>query len=1135
MARKVYNLETDFNLNYTQSAVQLFEIGPLSDNIKKYPKAYERLTTGLGWSDDKFQSISAFDAAFLEATWQGQGGGQPINGYLASANHVIIPHGTYRLTIPAEVSFGLYKGYGAGYSDVNNSTVNTKLEIWHEKWNGDPSQRHCIQSSTWGKTGNLAYVEGTRIENIRLRGRSMEFAGQKFESSGLRLWKPGESTNTTGMFIEDFRDYGIAMFTPTPHNIGYVTVFNNTRAGIGLLGSWGGTVNIDNISCDDNSSIIESIYGYDQEAGGTLNIGSIKLETGVKSETLNPWRGQIIARMFGQFALNIGAISAAAGAIKTDALFVVDPKISNGSLQTSHIHVGTMKGFNYSTIVQDIYNQKRWPSRGNFKSHGFEWTSEEGGKLTIRGSEQASSPCTATDRLGFLRDQSASFDYQKNEPKYYYIIDGSNTTDPTDPPAVTSVTVLPEATQIDEREQMVINATAQGTGDFDSSVSWQASSGVITAEGQNTAVYLAPDTDVDQDITIRATSNHDTSVFHEVTIKVINVDEPLSVDIVQNNTTIDERSDIQLSAIVSGSGNFNPNIVWSITSGGGSLSEQNGPSTTYSAPEVNQDSTAIIRASSAEDQKIFDEITIVVKNVNTPPPSNGSQISPTSLGVVVNLDDPTSQKIANEYVLRWGIPASNIVPVRLGNNPDLTSTSTLNTARNTIASEMPNSVQFLALCFQTPSRVISNSITWAITMGYAAISNRGNLPKNPMYGYAGKTPYTDLGIRPSALVYSEGLANNGRTSHAKKPSGTSYMLAANDQSGQPRGRSRLSQMQALSNNTSYLPIKMDFSSNLNGNPGEGPANNILNKNDMLMYWNGMYKIYGMDTNAVIKGAVGDYVTSTSGNLPTGLGQTPITYLTDNGFVGTMGTVVEPWQSGAGMSSGGLVEQFTNIETFVPLYRDGHSLVDAYWKSIKWPTRSLILCDPLCAPFGEEEGGGQQPILGCTDPNAINFDPNATVNDGSCQYDSSDPSVIASYEFGSDSSPELIKASVGGKDLTQPEIWRRAKIMGGKMIVDNYNVCYDLEVENVKKIKFYNITFKSNGYNYINDLLRIKPNGTIAFAPTNQTIFSGVVLDKAYDELTIEFPSPQTVAKMCGAGGQNNNAAFMEVDKIEFLK
>lgn len=43
------------------------------------------------------------------------------------------------------------------------------------------------------------------------------------------------------------------------------------------------------------------------------------------------------------------------------------------------------------------------------------------------------------------------------------------------------------------------------------------------------------------------------------------------------------------------------------------------------------------------------------------------------------------------------------------------------------------------------------------------------------------------------------------------------------------------------------------------------------------------------------------------------------------------------------------------------------------------------------------GTTPQPIYGCTDPNATNYNPNATINDGSCIYPPTKPKVISTYD------------------------------------------------------------------------------------------------------------------------------------------
>jgi hypothetical protein len=412
------DLKAAYGLSEVQSKLQLSNLGTIAVTSAKFPRAYARCI-GKGWSDAKFQSLSCFDAAWMDAVYQGQGGGQPITGTLNSQNHVIVPAGAYWQTVIAEFSGGEYIGQGSGYTDAGNASVNTQLVIWHELWNGDPAERHCLQSGTWAGSGNFSYVESTIIRGFGLEGRSNEFPAVKFNSSGIRMWKPGEVTYTTDIYARNFRSYGIEMYAPTPHHIGTLSAFDNVRAGIGCVGCWGGTVQVDEISCDDNGAIIESIAGNGSEGGGTWNIGTIKLETCVASSG-RAWRGQVVGVFNGQFAVNVGAISAASGGCDNDAWFVTDTRLTNGTPQNSYIRVGAGKGFNFATLVHDITNGKRWAMPGDYVALGFEWTYRGGGTLTTVPAIASSPACSK--RIDFLRS-SGTPSHTTCTP-YRYIIDG---------------------------------------------------------------------------------------------------------------------------------------------------------------------------------------------------------------------------------------------------------------------------------------------------------------------------------------------------------------------------------------------------------------------------------------------------------------------------------------------------------------------------------------------------------------------------------------------------------------------------------------------------------------------------------------------------------------------------------------
>ena len=104
-SRKVFDLGTDYGLTGMQSKVVLSSSpGTIAAAQAKYPTAYARCK-GLGWTDAKFLTLTAFDAAWMDAVYKGQSSGDPTQ-YLNSQNHVTVPPGQYWQTIGADFSGG---------------------------------------------------------------------------------------------------------------------------------------------------------------------------------------------------------------------------------------------------------------------------------------------------------------------------------------------------------------------------------------------------------------------------------------------------------------------------------------------------------------------------------------------------------------------------------------------------------------------------------------------------------------------------------------------------------------------------------------------------------------------------------------------------------------------------------------------------------------------------------------------------------------------------------------------------------------------------------------------------------------------------------------------------------------------
>jgi hypothetical protein len=330
----------------------------------------------------------------------------------------------------------------------------------------------------------------------------------------------------------------------------------------------------------------------------------------------------------------------------------------------------------------------------------------------------------------------------------------------------------------------------------------------------------------------------------------------------------------------------------------------------------------------------------------TPPPSTALGINPADVCVVVNTNDPTSAAMATAYMSAWGIPLANLVNVSLGTGEDLTNATTLNTARTAINVK---GRQFTVLAFSVPSRYAGQqSITSAITFGNRSVSN---MTVSSLYNYTGMMPRSDKGVAPAVLLRSANYIR--KDAHGTRPTGQSILLLAKDQSGTPRGSARAAQ--GITGVTVW-----DNRSLSNVGTGGNACNWISNDcwvstrkpgtTPIIAGYQSMFQL-GADGGAVwAKGFYGDHVTSTGGTLPTGAGQTPLTYHLDRGASMTAGTVVEPWQDSSGNSPGSLVEQFVDVRIFHPLFIGGSPVGVAAWAAVKCPDRTLFVGDLMCSPF-----------------------------------------------------------------------------------------------------------------------------------------------------------------------------------------
>lgn len=466
------------------------------------------------------------------------------------------------------------------------------------------------------------------------------------------------------------------------------------------------------------------------------------------------------------------------------------------------------------------------------------------------------------------------------------------------------------------------------------------------------------------------------------------------------------------------------------------------------------------------------------------PEPTGLPLDPKDVIVVINSADPKSRAIADHYRKVWG--TTREVVLNLGGSQSITK-ATMDKERAKIGD-----AKALALCFTVPTRVDeNNSITSAITYGYTTPNST-----KAATGY-GKP---SAAIKRAVLVYSTEVIDKARAATGTRPKGTIYTVLANDGGGTaPRGDARAPQVTGSAGDRikAKLPAGVSFvvQDNRKGCAGECGGNELLNKPDVLAYFGSMYKMSGWHTNTVLAGAYADNLTSTSGNLPTGQGQTPITtFLPSN----TSGTVAEPWQSNSTTTA----RQFMRVDTFsVAYFGQGASFAQAAYRAVERPWRLLVVGDPLGAPYANV-----QPI----DPVDPVYPPPTGGVLGSWSFSSGDPANIAG------TGAPLVLAS------------GTATIDGGALRNSTSYTYWTTAVAGVKEVKVEGFTPSTFSYQYIvtnaqGRGLIMLPDGSVVdnTAGDRPVLPAGTLRKDVPWTGAMTLPAPMDVRHFGAAPGQGN--------------
>jgi uncharacterized protein (TIGR03790 family) len=322
-----------------------------------------------------------------------------------------------------------------------------------------------------------------------------------------------------------------------------------------------------------------------------------------------------------------------------------------------------------------------------------------------------------------------------------------------------------------------------------------------------------------------------------------------------------------------------------------------------------------------------------------------SSIRPEELGVIVNTSDPQSVAVADYYRVARNIPDENIIHVSFPPGSTTMSQSTFENLKVEVDAAAGPDIQAFAISWTTPWRVECMSLTSAFALGFSFDYCSSPCQSTQAVDYFGSDsvkPFVDHGIRPAMILGGTSVENaialidKSVSADQTFPGGDGYFLRTTDSLRSVRWPDFAQTVDAWNRPDGLAMYYIDNS--------DGTSSNYLEfVDDVLFYFTGLATVPQIDTNTYVPGAVADHMTSYGGQLTSG-GQTSILRWLEAGASASYGTVVEPCNYKA---------KFPQTSFLIPPYFGGGTIVEAYWKSVRWPGEGLFAGDPLTRPYGTQ--------------------------------------------------------------------------------------------------------------------------------------------------------------------------------------
>ncbi|MCZ6666393.1 MAG: TIGR03790 family protein [Gammaproteobacteria bacterium] len=306
------------------------------------------------------------------------------------------------------------------------------------------------------------------------------------------------------------------------------------------------------------------------------------------------------------------------------------------------------------------------------------------------------------------------------------------------------------------------------------------------------------------------------------------------------------------------------------------------------------------------------------------------------IAVLYNVLDEDSRAIAFYYASRRKIPEHHIVPVSIkspGRNLDPES---FNDLLDGVRDRTSEYVEAYVLAWTLPFRVDCMSITSAFAFGFDTThcaTGCETTAVNPYFDSPSRFPYRDHDVRPAMMLAGRTVQNvkvlidRGVSSDYTQPISTAYLKDTEDITRSTRASRYAIAVRNVSDRFPVRIIKSD---------------DVPYLFDVMFFFTGAKSVPYLNRLGFLPGALADHLTSAGGVL-IGSSQMSILSWIEAGATGSFGAVTEPCN---------FPQKFPDPALAMMYYLNGETLIEAYWKSVRWPGQGVFVGEPLAKPFAK---------------------------------------------------------------------------------------------------------------------------------------------------------------------------------------